>query len=31
MRHRVVIDTRANQIWLDGQLSSFTYSSVGMN
>ena len=31
MRHKVVIDTRNNQIWLDGQLSSFTYSSVGTN
>lgn len=23
-----MIDTRANQIWLDGQLSSYTYTSV---
>lgn len=27
----MVVDTRANQIWLDGQLSSFTYASVGTN
>jgi len=27
LRHKVVLDTRNNQIWLDGQLSSFTYIS----
>lgn len=27
LRHKVVMDTRSNQVWLDGQLSSFTYTS----
>lgn len=28
LRHKVVVDTRANQIWLDGLLSSYTYTSI---